>query len=124
MKPVPTAPPRPRDNDCTNRQDKATSVHTASDGFKRPEVDLGPYSDGLRPMSLCSIPAGGQYIPLFSTASRPLLGPTQVPTEWVLEVLSPGVKRASREADHSPPPSAEFKNRWSYNSIPPYIWLA
>jgi hypothetical protein len=31
----------------------------------------------------------------------------------------PGVKRPRREADHSPPPSAEVKNAWSYTSTPP-----
>jgi hypothetical protein len=31
---------------------------------------------------------------------------------------SPGVKRLGREADHSPPSSAEIKNAWSYTSIP------
>jgi hypothetical protein len=30
-----------------------------------------------------------------------------------------GVKRAEREADHSPPPSAQVKNGWSYISAPP-----
>jgi hypothetical protein len=30
-----------------------------------------------------------------------------------------GVKRSEREADHSPLSSAEFKNSWSYISIPP-----
>jgi hypothetical protein len=33
--------------------------------------------------------------------------------------LSSGVKRPRREADHSSPPSAEFKNALSYASIPP-----
>jgi hypothetical protein len=33
--------------------------------------------------------------------------------------LSLGVKRAGREADHSPPSSAEVKNAWSYTSTPP-----
>jgi len=32
----------------------------------------------------------------------------------------PGVKRPGREADHSPPPSAEVKNAWSYTSTP--LW--
>jgi hypothetical protein len=32
---------------------------------------------------------------------------------------SPRVKRPGREADHSPPSSAEVKNAWSYTSIPP-----
>jgi hypothetical protein len=33
--------------------------------------------------------------------------------------LSLGIKRARREADHSPPSSAEFENAWSYTSTPP-----
>jgi len=31
--------------------------------------------------------------------------------------LSLGVKRPGREADHSPPSSAEVKNAWSYTSV-------
>jgi hypothetical protein len=31
---------------------------------------------------------------------------------------SPGVKRPGREADHSPPSSAEVKNAWCYTSTP------
>jgi hypothetical protein len=31
----------------------------------------------------------------------------------------PGGKAARREADHSPPPSAEVKNAWSYTSTSP-----
>jgi hypothetical protein len=31
----------------------------------------------------------------------------------------PGVKRPGREADKSPPCSAEVKNVWSYTSTPP-----
>jgi len=33
-------------------------------------------------------------------------------------VLSLGIKRPGREADHSPPSSAEDKNAWSYTSSP------
>jgi hypothetical protein len=29
-----------------------------------------------------------------------------------------------READHSPPSSAEVKNAWSYTSTPPYVFMA
>jgi hypothetical protein len=39
---------------------------------------------------------------LYSTASGLALGPTQPPIQLVPGVLSPGVKRAGREADHSP----------------------
>jgi hypothetical protein len=46
---------------------------------------------------------------LFTTASRTALGPTQPPIQWVQWALSLGVKRPGREADHSPPSSAEVK---------------
>jgi len=51
---------------------------------------------------------------LFTTASRPALGPTQPPIQWV-----PGVNRSGCEADHSPPFSAEVKNVLCYTSTPP-----
>jgi hypothetical protein len=53
---------------------------------------------------------GGSSIPVrvnnfhFSVSSRPALGSTQPAIKWVL-----GVKRQGREADHSPPTSAEVK---------------
>jgi hypothetical protein len=37
--------------------------------------------------------------------------PTQPPIQWVPGALSLGVKRPEREADHSPPSSAEVKER-------------
>jgi hypothetical protein len=37
------------------------------------------------------------------------LGPTQPPIQWERGALSLGVKRPGREADHSPPSSAEVK---------------
>jgi hypothetical protein len=55
---------------------------------------------------------------LYSTASRPALGSTQPPIQWVLGVLSQGIKRPGREADHSPPASAEAKKMWIYTSTP------
>jgi hypothetical protein len=51
-----------------------------------------------------------QDIFLLSTASRPALGPTQPPIQWVTWALSPWVKRPGPEADLSPPSSAEVKN--------------
>jgi hypothetical protein len=56
---------------------------------------------------------------LFTTASRRALGPTKPPIRLVTRALSLGVKRSGREADHSPPASAEVKNAWSYTSVPP-----
>jgi hypothetical protein len=37
--------------------------------------------------------------------------------------LSLGLKRPVREADHSPPTSAEVKKMWIYTSIPPYAFM-
>jgi hypothetical protein len=54
---------------------------------------------------------------LFATASRPALGPTQLPIQRVPEALSQGTERSEREDDHSPLPNAEVKNAWSYTSI-------
>jgi hypothetical protein len=36
----------------------------------------------------------------------------------------PGVKRHEREADHSPPTSAEVKKMWIYASTPSYVFMA
>jgi len=38
--------------------------------------------------------------------------------------LGPEVKRSGREADHSPPSSAEVKNAWSYTATPQYVFMA
>jgi hypothetical protein len=46
---------------------------------------------------------------IFSTSSRSALGTTQPPLQWVPAALRRGVKRPGREADHSPPASAEVK---------------
>jgi hypothetical protein len=51
----------------------------------------------------------GLGIFLFTTVSRTALGPTQLPIRWVPGALSLGVKRPGREADHSPPSSAEVE---------------
>jgi hypothetical protein len=56
---------------------------------------------------------------IFTTVSRTALGPTQPHIQWVIGALSLGVKRPGREADHSPPSTAEVKNAWSYTSAPP-----
>jgi hypothetical protein len=61
----------------------------------------------------------GLGIFLFTTASRTALEPTKPPIYWVAGAPSLGVKRPGREADHSPPSSAEVKNAWSYTSTPP-----
>jgi hypothetical protein len=55
---------------------------------------------------------------------RPALGLTQPPKQGVPGALSPGVKRPGREADHSPPTSAEAKKMWIYTSTSPYALTA
>jgi hypothetical protein len=67
---------------------------------------------------------GDGIIFLFATASRPVLGTTQPSIQWVLGVLTPGVKRQGCEADSSPPSSAKVRNAWSCTSTPQYVFMA
>jgi hypothetical protein len=57
-------------------------------------------------------------------SSRPALGHTESPIQWIPGALFPGVKRQEREADHSSPTSAEVKKIWIYTSTPPYAFMA
>jgi hypothetical protein len=52
----------------------------------------------------------GLGIFLFTTASSTALEPTHPPIQWVRGSPSMGVQRPGREADHSPPSSAEVEN--------------
>jgi hypothetical protein len=63
----------------------------------------------------------GLGIFLFTTVSRPALGPTQPPIQLVPGTLSVGVNRPGREADHSPTSIVEVKNAWTYTSTPPTV---
>jgi hypothetical protein len=65
------------------------------------------------------VPVGSR---IFCSPSRP--DQIQPPIQWVPETLSPGVKRPEREADHSPPASAEVKKIWIYTSTSPYSFVA
>jgi hypothetical protein len=65
----------------------------------------------------------GLGIFLFTTLSRAALGSTQPPIQWVPGALSLEVKRPGREADHSPPSSAEVKNAWILR-LPQYVFMA
>jgi hypothetical protein len=51
----------------------------------------------------------GLGIFLFTTTSRTALGSIQLPVQWVPGALSLGIKQLGREADHSPPSSAEVE---------------
>jgi hypothetical protein len=84
------------------------------------------YSDWLRaglPMCWSSSPGRVKNF-LFSTSSKPALGSTQPPIQWVPGSLSPEVKQPGRESDHSPAASAEIKNLWIYTFTPPYAFMA
>jgi hypothetical protein len=61
---------------------------------------------------------------LFDKASRPTLGLTQPPIQWIPGVVFSRVKRPVRKANHSFPSSAEVKNAWSYSCTLPYIFIA
>jgi hypothetical protein len=52
----------------------------------------------------------GLGIFLLTTASRPALGPTQPPIQWVPGAVSLGVKKPGREVNHSHPSGTEVKN--------------
>jgi hypothetical protein len=59
-----------------------------------------------------------------SISSRPVLGLSQPPIQWVTGTLSWRVKWPGREADHSPPTCAEVKKMWICTSTPPYSFMA
>jgi hypothetical protein len=84
----------------------------------------GKFLDYLIHVNLLNDSWRGPGIFFFSTASRTALAPTQPPIQWVRGALSLGVKRPGREADHSPPSSAEVRNAWNYTFTPQYAFMA
>jgi hypothetical protein len=70
-----------------------------------------------------SSPGRGKIF-FISTSSRPVLEPIHLSIQWVPVVLSLGVKRRRRDADHSPPSSADIKNTFTYTSTPTYVFMA
>jgi hypothetical protein len=52
-----------------------------------------------------------------------LWGPSSLLFNGYRELFPWGLKRPGREADHSPPSSAEVKNAWSYTSTSPYAFM-
>jgi hypothetical protein len=68
----------------------------------------GDYRRAGRPRGLISSP-GRVSNCFFSASTRPTLGPNQPPIQCAPGALSPREKRPEREADHSPPTSAEVK---------------
>jgi hypothetical protein len=60
----------------------------------------------------------------FSISSKSVLGSTEPSVQWVPGAFFTWVKQQEREADHSPPTSAEVKKTWIYTSTPPYAFMA
>jgi hypothetical protein len=58
--------------------------------------------------------------PGFESFSLTTSGPSQRPSHPNQWVLSKPIKRPKRQAGHSPPYSAQVKNKWSYTSAPLY----
>jgi hypothetical protein len=69
------------------------------------------------------VPAGAGN---FSLHHRVQIGSGAHPASYPMGTRGsyPGGKAAGREADHSPPSSAEVKNAWSYTSTPQYAFMA
>jgi len=75
----------------------------------------------LRTGRLVSIPGryNDQMFFTSPTASRPVLGPTQPPIQWVPGTHTLGVKQQGHEDDHSHPSRAKVKSAWGYTSTLP-----
>jgi hypothetical protein len=68
------------------------------------------------------VPVGSR---IFSSPHRShrLWGPPSFLYNGYWGLFPPGVKQQGREADHSPPASAEVKKKWIYTSTPPYAFM-
>jgi hypothetical protein len=86
-----------------------------------------PYYDLLRSWdSVVDITTGYGLVDQ-EVGVRVLLGSrisTSPPIQWVPVGSFPGAKRPGREAEHSPPTSAEVKKMWIYTSIQPHVFMA
>ena len=81
-------------------------------------VGIAPTLQVAQAMNCSSIPYTGDTF-IFSKATRTALGHSQPSTQYVHGVLSPGVKRVRREAEHSLTSSTEFQNMCSCISTTP-----
>jgi hypothetical protein len=66
------------------------------------------------------VPVGSSFLHVVQTGS----GAYPASCPMGPGALSPRVKRQEREADHSPPASAEVKKMWIYTSTPLYAFMA
>jgi hypothetical protein len=68
-------------------------------------------------------PPGAKDFPI-SSVSRPALGPTQPPVQWVPAVLSRRKTRPGLDADHSPHLVPKSRMSRSYTPLPPSATMA
>jgi hypothetical protein len=114
----------------TRPSDRRVVAPLDKNEFKNTDVTVVSYADSYMYFTGWTIAIlgfdsrRGLGIFLFTAPSRTALGPTQAPIQRIPGALSLWVKRPGREADHSPPCSAELKNAWSYTSTPPYVSTA
>jgi hypothetical protein len=83
---------------------------------KRQEVKNGGINTYMGDGVGVRVPVGAS---IFSSPRRP-----DLLSNGYRGVLSPGLKRQGREADHSHPYSVEVKIIFFYKSTPPYAFLA
>jgi hypothetical protein len=60
---------------------------------------------------------------VFTILSRPALGTSQPPMQWLLLAITTGVKRPRPEADYLPQSSAEVKNTLIYSFTAQYVFM-
>jgi hypothetical protein len=69
------------------------------------------------------VPVGPRIVSFPRLPDR-LLGAPNLQYYGYRGAISQGLQRSGREADHSPPASAEVKNMWIYTATPPYASMA
>jgi hypothetical protein len=95
-----------------------TNTGLWSESLREPG-QVSRYSDGLLAGQPGFYSCQGQEIFPYSTASRPALGPNQsLLSDGYRGLFFHGLNRPGREADHSPPSSAEVKN---VGAVPPHL---
>jgi hypothetical protein len=92
--------------------------------MQRPVVAQSVLRQGKSPDDWGSIHGSGLDFFFLATASRPALGPTQSPTQWVPRALSPGVKRPGCELTTHLHLLPRLRMREALSSIPKYVFTA
>ena len=77
-----------------------------------------------RPRNRGSIPSRSKKFFSYPKLPDRLRGPFSLIFKGYYEQFLRGVKRPGREAEHSPPSSAEIKNEWSYTPTASYAFVA